>query len=58
MEEEIKVSIKSCDKMKNCEECSKTYDDKTLIPCNHIRLKYGVSIWDYKTGKGRIKECD
>jgi ferredoxin-like protein FixX len=52
MEEDIKNAIEACDKMENCVECSTCYrgfqGDKSLIPCNYIRLNYGVSIWDYK----------
>lgn len=52
MEEDIRDAIEACDKMENCEECCVTYEgfqgDKSLIPCNNIRFKYGVSIWDYK----------
>jgi len=40
-----------CDNMENCNQCSKVYGGHghtNLIPCNFMRKKYGVSIWDYK----------
>ncbi len=41
----------ACDSMENCNQCAVTYgghDHNDLIPCNFIRKKYRVSIWDYK----------
>lgn len=55
VQENLLDAIEVCDSMVNCVECSKYYrgfdDDKGLIPCNFIRLNYGVSIWDYKMNK-------
>jgi hypothetical protein len=48
---DIKYVNEACDTMQNCNQCVIVYGGhghKHLIPCNHIRKKYGVSIWSYK----------
>lgn len=44
-----------CDNMENCNDCSTLYGHKNLIPCNFMRKKYGVSIWDYKAEYRKAK---
>lgn len=49
--EDIFDANEACDSTESCNQCSKVYgvvDGRSFIPCNLIRNKYGVSIWDYK----------
>lgn len=49
---ELKEKNKKCDLMQNCKQCVKVSEYmEEDTPCNIIRKKYGVSIWDSK------KEC-
>lgn len=51
IKEDMFDANEACDNMENCNQCSKVYGclkDGSLIPCNFIRKKYGISIWDYK----------
>lgn len=55
----IENAIKYCDNQPNCVECVKChtqcmFGDIRFVPCNNIRLMYGVSIWDYKKGRRKL----
>lgn len=57
-EDHIKDAIKKCDEQLNCIECSepyrKLYNNTKYIPCNRVRLMYGISIWDYKKDRRKL----